>query len=206
MEVWKAIPQMMGYEASNLGNIRNTNWRSPGRVRLLTPVPDRDGYLKVCLSPNGQQRNYSVHRLVALTFIPNPEGKSQVNHINEVKDDNRVDNLEWMDCVENNNDGSRNLRVSLGKRNRNAYPVKQYDAKGNLIATWKSAHEVQRQLGYNHAFIARCCTGKANTAYGYKWRYHIEGGENANDPGNFSGNEGADRNPAEARQSSGDSD
>lgn len=203
-EVWKPIPKMLGYEASNLGNVRNVNWRSPGRIRNLTKVHDRDGYYMVCLSPNGKQCNYRVHRLVAMAFIPNPEGKTQVNHINEVRDDNRVENLEWVDCPENNNYGFRNKRISKTKTNSNCKRVLQYDLQGKLLCVYPSVHEVTRQTGYDTGFIARCCSEKTSSAYGYVWKYE-EGGA-TDDPGNNGQNAGTDGNPAQTREPSGSSD
>ena len=176
MEEWRTItiPGLSNYQVSNLGNVRNTSWRSPGRIRQLTPVKDKDGYLLVCLSyEDGRQISPRIHRLVAMAFLPNPDGLEHVNHKDENKANNRVDNLEWMTCFDNNNYGTRNVRLAKSKLNTNCKQVRQLDLKGNLIRVWKSVHEVNRQLGYDVGFVARCCTGKCLTAYGWKWDYEV---------------------------------
>lgn len=206
-EIWKTIPisGLTHYQASNLGNIRNTSWRSPGQIRELTQCVGKGGYLMVCLtSDKGKQRNYWVHRLVAAAFIDNPEGLEQVNHKDENRTNNRADNLEWVTSKQNNNYGSRNKRVSNSKRNTNCKKVYQYDKQGNLLKIWESVHEVNRQTGFDIAFLARCCRGKRSAAYGYIWRY--EKGADTNDPSDNEGNGGTDGNPAETRKQSGTSD
>lgn len=174
--IWKPLRGFDGYEVSNRGGVRNMNWRSPGRVRELHPCYDRDGYMMVCLTVNGHQKNYRVHRLVAMTFLPTENMENlHVNHKDENRANNCVENLEWVTCAENNNYGYHNKRMSTSKRNRRSIPVEQYDLQGNLIAVWPSAHEVKRKLGFDHAMIARCCTHRAQTGYGYRWEYQTDG-------------------------------
>lgn len=89
-EVWKTIPGLRCYEASDLGHIRRI-----GATKPLKGSCDRDGYMQVRLSENNIQFTKKVHRLVALSFLENPNNYPMVNHKNEIRDDNRVDNLEW---------------------------------------------------------------------------------------------------------------
>ena len=114
-EIWKPILDYENYVVSNLGNLKNIK-----RNKLLSPGLDKDGYKLVILYKNNKPSTRRVHRLVAQTFIPNHADKPQVNHKNEVRTDNRVENLEWMTSEENMNYGSRNLNISKSlKGNKN---------------------------------------------------------------------------------------
>lgn len=152
-EVFCIIKDYPDYSVSNLGNVRNDK-----TGRILKPGNSGDGYLLVVLYKNGEHKTCKIHRLVAQAFIPNPLGLPQVNHINEIKSDNRAENLEW--CTK-----QYNIEYSQSKQ------VEQYDLNGNLIATWKSLAEAERQLGFDKRHISDCCLGRHKTAYGYIWKY-----------------------------------
>lgn len=95
-EVWKDIDDK--YQVSNFGNIRSC---ASGKWKLKQTQTVRDGYVRVILGGNGKTKSHFVHRLVAEAFVPNPDKKTQVNHKNGVKTDNRAENLEWVTCSEN---------------------------------------------------------------------------------------------------------
>lgn len=130
-----------------------------GNKKELRPHPK--GYLQISL--NG--RNYLVHRLVAQTFIPNPENKPQVDHINGIKADCRVENLRWATAHENNS----NPNTSYKNDRFNHKGVNRIDKDGNVVF-YKSAAEAARDLGTNESNIRKCITNpKRKTACGYKW-------------------------------------
>ena len=176
-EIWKDIPGYEGlYQVSNMGRIKSiankeikfgVNQVNSKIDKIIKQLKNGQGYLRIGLSKNNKQIKFSVHRLVAQTFIPNPENKTTVNHKNEIKTDNRVENLEWMSNKENNNWGTRIERISKKK----CKPVLQYDLNGNLIQKWESATEAKKKKGYNNKCISRCCLGERKTYKGYIWRY-----------------------------------
>lgn len=98
-EIWKEVENYTNYEVSNLGRIRNNKFKNP---RLLYGSFDKDGYIKVELKMVGKPHgHFRLHRLIAACFIDNPDNKPEVNHKNGIKDDNRLDNLEWVTASEN---------------------------------------------------------------------------------------------------------
>ena len=145
------------YEVSSLGRVRSL---VSGRV--MRPAKNRYGYLKVNLYKNGKHKTHTVHRLVATAFLENPLNLPQVNHKNERKDDNRVENLEWCDARYNCTYGS------LADRVREVY---QYDLDGAPVACYPSVMEAERQTGVNSGAITLCANRKRKTQGGYQWRY-----------------------------------
>ena len=140
---------------------------------------NKKGYLQINLSKNNEQKFFTVHRLVALAFIPNQLNKPFIDHINTVKDDNRADNLRWCTAKENAyNPISRKRYLDnsptsckFGKDNCYSKPVYQYSLDGKLIRKFDCLTDVQRELLFNHSHISECCKGKLKTAYGFVWKY-----------------------------------
>lgn len=162
MELWKDIPGYDGlYQVSNLGRVRSLNYKMTGRVQVLKLTNRGRGYLCVALCKDGNKKMFSVHRLVAEAFIPNPDNLPQVNHINEDKTDNRASNLEWCSAMENSNHGTRTER-SAEKRSK---PVMQFTRDGKFVREWPSTQECQRN-GFKQSAVWRCCIGKKTR---YKW-------------------------------------
>ena len=163
-EIWCPIKGFEGlYEVSDKGRVRSLKF---GKERILKPGRNT-GYLLVCLYKNGEKKWCKVHRLVAKTFIPNPDNLPEVNHKDEDKENNSVQNLEWCDQKYNINYGTRTQRQA----EKCSKPVLQYTKDGEFVMEWKSMQDVQRNLNYSQGHISSCCTGKRKSAYGFIWKY-----------------------------------
>ena len=198
-EVWADIPEYEGvYQISSCGRVKSLPQKHPSvnggfyltRERILCPRKHRNGYLNVQLCRNGNKRNYYVHRLVAKTFLrnDNPKEYIHVNHINEDKTDNRVNNLEWCDRVYNAVYGTKIKRMLkcrevnktmqkiVEKKNQAGSigaekPVACFNDNGCIIAEYKSLMAEYRATGISAAKICECCKGKRNKAGGFHWQY-----------------------------------
>ena len=172
MEKWKDIEGYEGlYQVSNMGRVKSLNYNRTGEEKILKSRKDRGGYLRVSLSKEGKVKTFKVHRLVAQAFIPNPNNLPQVNHKDEDKQNNCVENLEWCNRSYNCNYGSRNERMAKSK----SIPILQFSKTGEFIRKWDSAMQVERELGFNHGSISKCLKGKKyKLVGGYKWRYHYK--------------------------------
>lgn len=117
---------------------------------------------------NGETKTFPIHRIVAKAFLQNPNNLPEVNHKNEIKNDNRVENLEWCDRTYNINYGTARQRMKekMGKK------INQYDLNWNFIKTWNSMREAERELGVLNQSISLCCMKKRNKAGGFRWRYY----------------------------------
>ena len=181
-EIWKDIKGYEGlYQVSNLGRVKRTN---PGNRVVsadgtLKPTRRQHGYLGVMLYGKGGHatrgfKHCSVHRLVAEAFIPNPNGYAEVNHIDEDKTNNRVDNLEWVTHQQNCVHGTLPKRKSEWSTNgKQSKAIVQYTLNGEFVARYPSLAEVERQTGFGKGNICRCAQHHHaySHAYGYVWRY-----------------------------------
>lgn len=166
MEIWKDIEGYEGlYQASTLGKIRSI-YRYK---KELKPSTTHNGYGRVNLAKNKHYKKRFVHNLIWETFKGKIPDGMQVNHINENKLDNRLENLNLMTPKENTNWGTCIERRS----NKIAKPVIQFYLDGSVVKEWKSAEEVMKETGYCKSCICLCCQGKQKTAYGFLWRYAV---------------------------------
>ena len=162
-EVWKDIDGYEGlYQVSNLGNVKSLNYLHTGKEMILNPGLSK-GYLKITLCKDGKHKKYYVHRLVAEAFIPNPNGYQYVNHKNEDKQANFVENLEWVSHSLNINYGTRNKRVA----EKLSIPIFCVE----LNKVFPSIIEANRITGISDGNICSCLKGRHKSAGGYHWRY-----------------------------------
>lgn len=186
MEKWKTIPGYEGkYEASDRGNIRSLN-RNKTTIMRLTLT--RHNYYMVTLRQNGKNVHRSVHRLIALTWIPNPNNLPEVDHINSIPSDNRLENLRWCTKEENmHNPATIEKRRQAKKRpysltpiseerraeisQRLSKPIIQMDRRWNFIREYSSIKEASLSTGIHQSTISNCCRGKGRTAGDFRWKF-----------------------------------
>ena len=190
-EIWKiAIYDGEVYEGlyrvSNLGRILSLNYWNTGRAELLTPIKNTYGYFFVNLWKNKKRKGCLVHRLVAETFLENPENKPCINHkiegdkgkkMNMVifNEDGTIDKerttIEWVTPKENSNYATRNERISKAMTNgKLSKPVLQLSLSGELIREWPSTRECGRN-GFRHSSVSACCRGEISHYKGFRWMY-----------------------------------
>lgn len=168
-EIWKPILNYEGlYEVSNWGRIKSFKF---GKERILKPGTNKYGYLIVILCKNGKVKHFYVHRLVAEAFIPNPHNYPCVNHKDECKTNNNVNNLEWCTYTYNNNYGTKIERISKNRDTSKYFkPILQYTLDGVFVREWKSIAEAGRN-GFNQGHITDCCRGVRKTHKGFIFKY-----------------------------------
>ena len=170
-EIWKDVVGFEGkYQVSNLGNVKSLNYHNSGKEKLMKSHDNGRGYLYVMLWKNGEYKHKKVHRLVAEAFIDNPYNLPEINHKDEDKTNNRVENLEWCTHEYNCNFGTRNERVGKKTAERLSKPVLCVET-GFLF---DSTHDAERKTGIFQQNISKCCKGKRKTAGSFHWRYADE--------------------------------
>ena len=196
-EIWKDIKNYEGlYQVSNLGRIKSLNrysYNSVGKYnkkifeRILKQAIAKPGYYVINLTKNGKQKTYRIHRLVAETFIPNPNNYPMINHIDCNKLNNKVENLEWCTHTHNMQEAARNGLMNydnlkrwnnkFGKEHNRSKKVYQIDKNTNkIIQMFYGIAEASRATGINETNISACCNHKINSKNGKKWTTKTAGG------------------------------
>ena len=167
------------YQVSNLGRVKSlarTSFHPKGYVvqykeKILKQSFERNGYTRVGLSRDGKVKSYYIHVLVAEAFIPNPDNLPEVNHIDENKMNNQVNNLEWCNHKYNSIHGTRASRISKANTNNKKVSKQVLCIETGVI--YPSVHEAGRQMNLDFGEIARVCRGYRNrkTAGGYHWEF-----------------------------------
>ena len=180
-EIWKDVVGYEGlYQVSNLGRVKSLPKYHFNRTIILKKWIDKKGYEHISLSKNNNIKHKSVHRLIAETFIPNPENKLEVDHINGIPSDNRVVNLRWCTRKENCNfplyrEHSSKERCWMYNRKLDLHPrarkVGQYSIGGELIRIWCCCKDACDTLGLSRGAVSQCCNGKRKTHKGFIWKF-----------------------------------
>ena len=173
-ELWKPINNYGNYEVSNFGKVRNKNTK-----RILREYT-KSGYSIVGLSKNGIIKSFSIHRLVGLLFIDNPDNKPEINHKDKNKNNNNINNLEWVTSKENNIHKCDEIRKNKKKiMNNQNIKINKFDMCNNFLKTYNSIIDAANDIFINNNLtnninsirngISRVINGKYKSSFGYRW-------------------------------------
>lgn len=178
-EIWLPV---LGFEKkyliSNLGRLKSIQFKRNfiKKIRLLNM-----GYYgsSITVSTNNikKRHHFLIHRLIAQAFIPNPENKKEVNHINGIKTDNNIKNLEWVTASENILHSvyvlgnKSHIKATASAKIKLCKKVGKYNLQNELIEIFDSQKIAAESINKNHSSISECCNGKQKTAYGYIWKF-----------------------------------
>lgn len=193
-EFWKEIEGFDNYQISNLGRVKNIKFD-----RLVKPLLDNRGYIMVNLYKNGKMKRLSLHRLIAIAFIPNPENKPCIDHINTDRSDNRIENLRWCTQKENHNNPlslmnhskaakgrtvSEEQKKNQSEKMKGRYKGNKWGSKkiiqltldGIFVREWDAIKDAADSFGVSSSAIWNCLNGKCQvkSIKGFKWKYKKE--------------------------------
>lgn len=174
MEIWKDVPGYIGlYKVSNYGRVKSV------KKQLVLKTCGSGNRYKIVALCNGMRKTFRVHRLVAAAFIPNPDNKPCIDHIDGDRANNHADNLRWVTYLENNNNpitkkrlsenNAKNMQGKEGVLHPNSKPVRMMK-NGVCLKIYQSIHLAKKD-GFNDTLIIRCCKGRMKKHKGYNWEY-----------------------------------
>nr|UVX78837.1 MAG: zinc-binding loop region of homing endonuclease [Bacteriophage sp.] len=169
-EIWKDISGYEGkYQVSNFGRIKNS------KGLILKTIKDKDSYLTINLYKNRKIKTFKIHRLVAEAFISNPNNYPCVNHKDENKENNCIENIEWCNHKYNSNYGTvieRRVKNTDWKQiaEKQSKTVLQFKKDGDFVKEWLSTQECGRN-GFDSGAVSSCCNGKRKSHKGFIWKY-----------------------------------
>ena len=188
--IWRDIPWYEScYQISNLWNVKsldrfhyNPRFKWNKRIYRWKTLKQELGnthYPTVTLCKLGKLKTVLVHRLIAQAFIPNPDNKPCVNHKNWIRNDNRIENLEWVTYSENTKHAYDSLWIIPSMKwrfwslNNKARHINQYSLEGVLIKSWDSIVEAANSLWVSAALVSACCRGRRNKTGWFIWKYKL---------------------------------
>lgn len=162
VEEWKDVVGYEGlYTVSNTGKVMSLNYNNTGNEGILSQSKDKDGYSRVILSDSGKRKTISVHRLVAIAFIPNPNNLPQVNHIDEVRDNNNVNNLEWCTLEYNINYGDHMKKLKLNHVKGKTHPQSKKTTCDDIV--FDTIKDCANYIGVNVETVKDWLSPKRNS-------------------------------------------
>lgn len=183
-EIWKTVVidgvEHPRYKVSNLGRVKCLDWNRTGKERIISQCSVGIGYIGVCIDGKFKL----LHRVVAETFIPNPQNKPCIDHIDTNKQNNVVTNLRFCTHHENNQNpltikhmsenAGKSCLGKFGAEHSRSIQIVQLSLDGQFIKKWSCAMEVERELGIDHRLLPPCCKGKRRSTKGYRWMYYSD--------------------------------